>query len=291
MQRAKSNESNPDDFEFRDDPSNNQIEYHSKENSIRNTINPNKGNVYLKSKLSNISIEMNHVIQSKMKKNTLDNNEKYCHDNELHIEIDDTFNDSNNKKYFTSKNRKRIKIEFIDQNLENPQFVKTINSVNKSNKKENRKEKKEKYSEIPNKSDGKQTMEYEGECLNVSKDIQIEVANHNKVVIDDQQIDKNIKKDYSIEFKNNEEGNNQIIMNEVNKKTEGDLSTLTTYCSNCFIDIPLRAKHCKICNKCIATLDHHCSWVGNCIGEKNKRLFIIFLTIHSITLGSGIVVV
>jgi hypothetical protein len=54
------------------------------------------------------------------------------------------------------------------------------------------------------------------------------------------------------------------------------------YCTYCYIDIPIRGKHCKICNSCISTFDHHCNWVGNCIGENNKRIFIIFLLLHSL---------
>jgi palmitoyltransferase len=54
------------------------------------------------------------------------------------------------------------------------------------------------------------------------------------------------------------------------------------YCTYCYIDIPIRGKHCKICNSCISTFDHHCNWVGNCIGENNKRIFIIFLLFHSL---------
>ena len=65
------------------------------------------------------------------------------------------------------------------------------------------------------------------------------------------------------------------------KKIPRDIGCLeTVFCSVCFLDIPLRAKHCKTCKHCVATFDHHCSWVGNCIGEKNKFLFMIFLSIH-----------
>ena len=39
----------------------------------------------------------------------------------------------------------------------------------------------------------------------------------------------------------------------------------------------MRSKHCKSCKKCIATFDHHCPWIDNCVGEKNKPLFLIFI--------------
>ena len=52
------------------------------------------------------------------------------------------------------------------------------------------------------------------------------------------------------------------------------------YCPVCMLDQQLRAKHCNYCNLCIATYDHHCPWIGNCVGEKNRLLFLLFLSIQ-----------
>jgi palmitoyltransferase len=54
-----------------------------------------------------------------------------------------------------------------------------------------------------------------------------------------------------------------------------------TFCEICQITPGFRIKHCKKCEKCISMYDHHCFWVGCCIGELNHTRFVAYLLIES----------
>lgn len=69
------------------------------------------------------------------------------------------------------------------------------------------------------------------------------------------------------------------------RKIQGDeediLLVELKYCTVCNLEQPLRSKHCRECKQCVATFDHHCCWMGTCIGERNRRVFYVYLITQS----------
>ena len=56
------------------------------------------------------------------------------------------------------------------------------------------------------------------------------------------------------------------------------------FCEICNVEQPYRTKHCRECDKCVRKYDHHCFWIGGCVGELNHRKFLYFLFFKTMSL-------
>ena len=59
-----------------------------------------------------------------------------------------------------------------------------------------------------------------------------------------------------------------------------------SYCPKCDNIWPPRAHHCSVCKWCVLWMDHHCPWVGNCVGYDNIKFFLAFVWWAAVGTGS-----
>jgi len=55
-------------------------------------------------------------------------------------------------------------------------------------------------------------------------------------------------------------------------------------CVTCKLVKPFGTKHCSMRDKCVARYDHYCPWMGNTIGKRNHRDFVVFLILESLAM-------
>ncbi|KAF6749700.1 DHHC palmitoyltransferase-domain-containing protein [Ephemerocybe angulata] len=54
------------------------------------------------------------------------------------------------------------------------------------------------------------------------------------------------------------------------------LDPFIRYCDRDGFVKPHRAHHCRNCGTCVLKYDHHCPWIGQCVGARNHKFFLNF---------------
>jgi len=89
---------------------------------------------------------------------------------------------------------------------------------------------------------------------------------------------------YSKKIKKNENNNNKS--ESILKQIKENINISNQYtpriftkrpCNTCNIIRPPKTSHCVICDNCIMEMDHHCFYISNCIGIRNRKYFVFFL--------------
>jgi hypothetical protein len=70
----------------------------------------------------------------------------------------------------------------------------------------------------------------------------------------------------------------RISLEEFARSSEEETSPNgRSMCHLCGCYKPQRCHHCSDCNRCVLKMDHHCPYINNCVGQRNLKVFILFL--------------
>eukprot|EP00917_Polyrhabdina_sp_WS-2016_P009800 GHVP01021525.1.p1 GENE.GHVP01021525.1~~GHVP01021525.1.p1 ORF type:complete len:276 (-),score=10.22 GHVP01021525.1:417-1244(-) len=79
-----------------------------------------------------------------------------------------------------------------------------------------------------------------------------------------------------VEYLFNVNAREKVIAKEIIYENK---TILLKYCETCKIFRPPKVSHCSICDGCIEFFDHHCGFLGNCVGKNNISMFYSLLMI------------
>merc|ERR1711907_756965 len=66
---------------------------------------------------------------------------------------------------------------------------------------------------------------------------------------------------------------NETQGGSIEKKLDGS----GRWCRKCVKVKPDRCHHCRVCQRCVLKMDHHCPWINNCVGYYNYKYFYLFI--------------
>ena len=88
-------------------------------------------------------------------------------------------------------------------------------------------------------------------------------------------------KDPGIIERNNEYATYNNKKSTIKVNIKGHMVNLN-YCYTCFHFRPPRTSHCAECDNCVEKFDHHCLWMGTCVGKRNYKYFYLVLSLTTV---------